>query len=130
MIKNSILNKKEITFDTLPEAVNQILETLHEVNQKIDNLPTSTNPQPDDDDRFVDINEIRKLIFPQWKKQTIYNKCNLGELPYSKIGSKLLFNVKECREWRDQQLQQRKIKSISQIESEAEDFFEIMRKEQ
>lgn len=119
--------KTEITFDKLPEAVQQILETVQQMNAKIDNLPTAAQEQPDED-RYVDINEIRKIIFPHWKRQTLYNKCCLGELPYSKIGAKLLFNIKECRDWRDQQLQQGKIKSQSQIEQEAQEFFNNQKK--
>jgi hypothetical protein len=111
---------QEISFDTLPQAVQTILEQIQVLNQKIDNLPLSA--QEPDDDRFVDINEIRQTVFPQWKRQTIYNKCCLGELPYSRIGSRLLFNLKECREWRDRQLQQGKIKSVADIQAEAEQF--------
>ena len=115
-----------ITFDTLPEAVQVILEQLNVLNQKIDNLPSAAHHQPDDD-RFVDIAEIRQIVFPQWKRQTIYNKCSLGELPHSRIGSRLLFNLKECREWRDSQLQHGKIKSIAQIEDEAQAFFDTQK---
>ena len=110
-----------VSFDTLPETVQTILEQVQVINQKIDNLPVSA--QEPDENRFVDINEIRQLIFPQWKRQTIYNKCCLGELPYSRIGSRLLFNLKECREWRDSQLQKGKIKSNAQIKDEAQAFF-------
>jgi len=120
---NSINNLKlpvAISFDTLPEAVQTILEQVQVINQKIENL--SVPAQEPDDDRFVDINEIRKTIFPQWKKQTIYNKCSLGELPHSRIGGKLLFNVKECREWRDSQLKKGKIKSNAELKDEAETF--------
>ena len=114
-----------ISFDTLPEAVQTILEQVQVINQKIDDLPVVARLAPaPDENRFVDMNEIRQTIFPQWKKQTIYNKCSLGELPHSKIGSKLLFNLKECREWRDRQLQQGKIKSNAEIQNEAQAFLE------
>jgi hypothetical protein len=122
---NSINNSKlpqAISFDTLPEAVQTILEQVQEINQKIDNLPIAE--QEPDDNRFVDINEIRQIIFPQWKKQTIYNKCCLGEIPHSRIGSRLLFNLKECREWRDSQLKKGKIKSNAELKDEAQAFFE------
>jgi predicted DNA-binding transcriptional regulator AlpA len=109
-----------VSFDTLPEAVQTILEQVQAINQKIDNLPSAA--QEPDDNRFVDINEIRQTVFPQWKRQTIYNKCCMGELPHSRIGSRLLFNLKECREWRDSQLQQGKIKSNAQIKAEAQQF--------
>jgi hypothetical protein len=116
----NLKNMQEITFNTLPEAVKTILEQVQVLNQKIDNLPTA--PQEADDNRFVDINEIRQTVFPQWKRQTIYNKCCLGEIPHSRIGSRLLFNLKECREWRDKQLQHGKIKSNAEIQTEAEEF--------
>jgi hypothetical protein len=109
-----------ISFDTLPEAVQNILEQIQELNQKIDNLPAA--PREPDDNRYVDLNEIRQTVFPQWKKQTIYNKCSLGELPHSRIGQRLLFNLKECREWRDSQLQKGKIKSNDEIRAEAQQF--------
>jgi predicted DNA-binding transcriptional regulator AlpA len=112
---------QEISFDTLPQAVQAILEQVQVLNQKIDNLPLSAQGQ-EDEDRFVDIAEIRKTVFPQWKRQTIYNKCSLGELPHSRIGSRLLFNLKECREWRDRQLQQGKIKSVAEIADEVQEF--------
>ena len=115
-----------ITFDTLPQAVQSILTQIQEINQKIDNLPTV--PQEDDENRFVDISEIRQTIFPQWKRQTLYNKCCSGELPHSRIGARLLFNLKECRDWRDRQLQQGKIKSIAQIEDEAQTFFNAQKR--
>ena len=109
-----------ITFETLPTAVQSILDKLENLTLKFDALA----PAPLDEDRFVDINQIRQLIFPQWKKQTIYNKCCLGEIPHSRIGARLLFNLKECREWRDQQLQKGKIKALSQIHDEAKVYFE------
>ena len=111
-----------ISFNTLPQAVQTILEQIQVLNQKIDNLPLAVPSEPDEN-RYVDINEIRQTIFPQWKRQTIYNKCSLGELPHSRIGSRLLFNLKDCRNWRDAQLQKGKIKSNAQIENEAQEFF-------
>ena len=109
-----------ISFNTLPEAVQTILEHVQAISQKIDNLPTTA--QEPDENKFVDINEVRQIIFPQWKKQTIYNKCCLGELPHSRIGSRLLFNLKECRQWRDSQIKRGKIKSNAEIEAEAQRF--------
>ena len=113
-----------ISFDTLPNAVQTILEQVQAINAKIDNLPSNATTQEPDDNRFVDINEIRQLIFPLWKKQTIYNKCCLGELPHSRIGARLMFNLKECREWRDSQLKKGKIKSNAEIKDEAQAFVE------
>jgi hypothetical protein len=118
---NNLKLPAAVSFDTLLEAVQNILEQVQVINKKIDNLPTATAQEPDDN-RFVDINEIRQIVFPQWKKQTIYNKCCLGELPHSRIGSRLLFNLKECREWRDSQITKGKIKSTAEINDEAHAF--------
>ncbi len=115
-----------ITFETLPCAVQTLLEQVQALNQKIDNLPVVSQEIPDEN-RYVDIVEIRQTIFPQWKRQTIYNKCSLGELPHSRIGGRLLFNLKECREWRDKQFQLGKIKAQSQIDEEAQAFCESKR---
>ena len=111
-----------ISFDTLPEAVQSILEQIQVINQKIDSLPVVA--QEPDENRYVDMNEIRQTVFPQWKRQTIYNKCCLGELPHSRIGARLLFNLKECREWRDSQLKKGKTNSNAQIEEEVQAFFQ------
>ena len=120
-IDNSVVKLPQaISFNTLPEAVQTILEQVQVLNQKIDNLPAAA--QEPDDDRYVDITEIRRTVFPQWKRQTIYNKCCLGELPHSRIGSRLMFNLKECREWRDRQLIRGKIKSKAEIQVEAQQF--------
>jgi len=115
-----------ISFDTLPEAVQTILEQIQVINQKIDNLPAVA--QEHGDNRYVDLNEIRQTVFPQWKRQTIYNKCCLGELPHSRMGARLLFNLKECLEWRDNHLKKRKTKSNDQIEEEVQAFFQNRRK--
>ena len=126
---NNLKSPVAVSFDTLPDAVQTILEQIQQINQKIDNLPVGAGLVPAlDENRFVDMNEIRQTVFPQWKRQTIYNKCCLGELPHSRIGSRLLFNLKECREWRDRQLQKGKIKSNAQIEDEAQNFFNIQKR--
>jgi hypothetical protein len=113
---------ENITFNNLPNAVQTILEQVQVLSNKIDKIPLKA-PEPDEN-RYVNIDEIRQTIFPLWKKQTIYNKVCLGELPHSRIGSRLLFHLKECREWRDRQLQQGKIKSQTQIDDEALALFE------
>jgi hypothetical protein len=110
------------TMQPIPQALQTLLEQVQVLIQKIDSIPTCHH-EPDEN-KYVGIDEIRQQIFPLWKKQTIYNKCCLGELPHSRIGSRLLFHVKECRQWRDNQIQQGKIKSQSQIEAEAQQLYQ------
>jgi hypothetical protein len=110
-----------ITFETLPQAAKEILEQIKFLSEKIDILKPKEN-EPDEN-RYVGIDEIRELIFPLYKKHTLYNKCYLNQIPHSRIGAKLMFHIKECREWRDDQIQKGKIKSQSQIEDEAQALF-------
>jgi len=112
-----------LTYNELPTAVQTIIEQMQTLIQKIDNLPLAT-PTVQDENRYVDIVEIQQLVFRQWKKQTIYNKCYLGQVPHSRIGGRLVFHLKECQEWRDSQIQHGKIKALSQIENEAQAFFD------
>jgi len=114
---------QQISFNTLPEAVQSILEQVQILSQKFDKIRAVTFEQQDED-RYVDINEIRQLVFPQWAKQTLYNKCCQGLVPHSRIGSRLLFHIKECREWRDEQIQRGKIKGLSQLENEAKELYQ------
>jgi hypothetical protein len=118
-----IIIMENITFETLPKAVQTISEQLQVLSEKFDKVKLVPAQDPDEN-RYVNIDEIRQTIFPLWKKQTIYNKVCLGELPHSRIGSRLLFHLKECREWRDRQLQQGKIKSQTQIDDEDKALFE------
>jgi len=41
-----------------------------------------------------------------------------------------MFHLKECREWRDNQLQLGKIKALSQIEDEAQEFYNLKNQNQ
>jgi len=112
---------ENITFETLPKAMEHLIG-------KIEKIETMLNekqpPQVQDENRFVDIVQIRQLVFQQWKKQTIYNKCYLGELPHSRIGGRLMFNLKECREWQNDQIQKGKVRALSQIDDEAQALFD------
>ena len=116
----------DITFETLPWAMKQVLEQLSSLNAKIDNLPALEREV--DADKYVDMSEILKTVFPYWKKQTIYNKCSLGELPHSRVGGRLLFNVQECIEWRDGLIKNGRIRSSERIVREAEDFVQELKK--
>ena len=110
---------ENISFDTLPKAMEHLIGKI----EKIETLLSENRPpQEQDENRYVDIVEIQKKVFHQWKKQTIYNKCYLGQLPHSRVGGRLLFHLKECREWQDTQLQQGKIKALSQLQDEAKQF--------
>ncbi len=91
------MNKKEMqTLIKQVEALRVEIQTLTSVTEN--------------ENVMIDIAELQKSVFPQWKRQTIYNKCSLGELPHAKMGGKLLFDKKECLEWRNEQILRRAIK--------------------
>ena len=111
----------EISFNELPQALAHLIGKV----ENIENLLSEKQQTPEpDENRYVDIVEIQQKVFQQWKKQTIYNKCWLNELPHSRIGGRLMFHLKECREWRDNQIQQGKIRTLSQIDNDAQTLFD------
>ena len=64
--------QQEQYVDTLPEAVQIILEQVQVLHQKIDNLPLAPSEQPDDN-RFVDI-KGKPLIDEQKENNRIKSK--------------------------------------------------------
>jgi hypothetical protein len=115
---------QEITFETLPKAVQTLLEQVEVLNQKIDKQNPNIHTPISNENEYLTVKEINQTLFAHWKPGTIYNKCCLGEIPHTKIGGKLMFNFKECREFIDKQIKQGKVKPLSQLQNEAIAFVE------
>jgi hypothetical protein len=91
------MNKKEMqTLIKQVEALRLEIQTLTSVTET--------------ENVMIDIAKLQKSVFPQWKRQTIYNKCNQSEIPHYKIEGKLMFNLQECLQWRNEQIRHRAIK--------------------
>ena len=90
-------------------------EILREVKKLREQVERLTEVQKED--VMINFTELNRTVFPQWKRQTIYNKCHAGEIPHIRVGKRLLFNKRECIEWRNEQIKRRVIKaSPAQVE--------------
>jgi hypothetical protein len=112
-----------LTIEQMPKAVEQILCEVKEIKAQIQLTQAVSQPNPD---RMINLVELQTLVFPQWKRQTIYNKCNQSEIPHYKIEGKLMFNLQECLQWRDSKMS-RKIKGSEAIDTQAAEFLKTIK---
>ena len=84
---------EKITYDNLPEAV-------QELHKKIDRLLTQVHsvPQPEAD-RLLTIEELRDYLPECPARQTIYGWVNERNVPYEKYGRKLYFRKSAIDTW-------------------------------
>lgn len=86
------MQKEEITFERMPQAINLLLERIDTLERKIDALTPQKEPQT-----TIDINAASKIISKAIP--TIYRLVRIGQLPAYKRGKKLYFIEEELREW-------------------------------
>lgn len=107
------MEKTEITFDRLPEAVAYLIDEMTKIRELLElshkpaSLSQSTN-QP------IDIEAASRLIMKA--KSTIYTLVRKGLIPCYKIGNKLYFHEDELLKW----IAANKKKSIAQTKAEIE----------
>lgn len=106
---------KEITFDTLPQAVFKLIEEVSELKQL---LLSKENLGKTACDRWFDMNELCAYHPDKPAKPTVYGWVNLGLIPVHKNGKKLRFLKSEIDNW----LKQGKKKSTSDINAEANNY--------
>ncbi len=85
---------QSITFDSLPEAVNQL-------NEKIDRLielQEGGSSQPDHD-RFMDVDQLIEYLPDNPSRSSVYRWVTYRKIPFHKEGKKLLFRRSEIDKW-------------------------------
>lgn len=101
-----------MTFEQTQQDVAEVKKDLKELKalilQKVENQPQTENP--------LGIKDVSKLI--RKTVPTIYGYCQRNEIPYSKNGNRLIFWKSEIIDW----LKEGKVKSISEIEAEADAY--------
>lgn len=80
----------KVTFDNLPQAVEEIAYELKRIKRLLEERENGKNK---DADKPLSVKEA--ACFLDLKKSTIYSKVCKGELPYSKPGKQLYFDKKE-----------------------------------
>jgi len=106
---------QEITFEKLPEAVNQLDKRLENIERLL--LEKSNNNQPLPDCWF-DLNELVEYDPEKRGKQTFYGYIHEKTIPFHKRGKKLTFLKSEIDEW----LKSGRVKTNLEVEAEAKHF--------
>jgi len=102
------------SFDTLPEAVQEILKKVDTLTELVRVLTPHTPPPTSD--TLLNVKETAKFL--DLSVPTIYSKVNRGELPYSKVGKRLYFSKKELMSY----IKSGKVLSNNEIEQIANNY--------
>ena len=76
------------TFDTMPQALDYIIQKLDELHSRVDSLESiRTEPQ----NRWFDVNELCVYLPQHPAPQTVYGWTSTKQIPYLKNGKKVIF---------------------------------------
>lgn len=107
--------QQQITFETLPAAVAELLHKVSSIERQL-SITTDSPEQPTD--RWLSIDELCEYLPGKPAKATIYGKVHLREIPHKKFGKRLAFRKSEIDSW----LNSKGRKTVSEIEAEATDY--------
>lgn len=82
---------EKLTFETLPQAVQLILEKL----ERLEKIMIEKQPEKPEPGESLDIKAASSFL--GFAKATVYSKVCRGEIPAFKLGKKLLFNRSELQ---------------------------------
>jgi excisionase family DNA binding protein len=106
---------KNITFDNLPEAVNEIQNKLLNIEQLI---LANGNAKKFETDNWFNLAELCNYHPDKPKKATVYGWVHEGKIPVHKGGKKLRFLKSEI----DKFIKQGRKKSVAETEIEVENY--------
>ena len=92
-----------------------ITETFSSLDLSSTNIPLTHND-------FMDINETANFL--KLAKQTLYSKVHARLIPHFKEGKRLYFSREELTKW----IISNKVKTIEEIESEADNYIFLKRR--
>jgi len=110
--------KQKLTFNELPEAVNQLSSKLDTIEKLL--VQQNEPPPPGPQDQLLTIQEAAKFL--RLSVPTIYSKVSRGELPVMKRTKRLYFSIQELTDYL------KAGRKISKVEIEAEANSYITRK--
>lgn len=106
--------QKQITFEDLPAAI-KLVDT--KLNQVIDMLAQRIE-KPEEIPKYLNVEKALKhlnaLGFPV-KKSTLYKLTSKNEIPFRKIGSRLIFTADSLDRWCEQTTSDIELNKINQI---------------
>jgi len=87
---------EQITFESLPKAVGQILEEMSFIRQFLSKKESIIQPEPH---RWFDLNELIEYDPEKRSKATFYGYIHTRSIPFHKKHKKLIFLKSEIDEW-------------------------------
>lgn len=84
----------EVSFDSLPQAINEVLQKLSRLEKAISEQ--ANQPAPD---QWLTLDELVGYDPAKRAKQTFYGLVSRGEIPFHKSGKKLTFLKSEIDAW-------------------------------
>jgi len=109
----------EMTFEKLPEAVNQLFDKLENIERLL--LLKSNAPLPEAD-KLLTIQQAAEIL--HLSVPTIYGLVQRTEVPVCKRGKRLYFSKKELTDW----IMSGRKKTISEIEAEVDSYIPARKK--
>lgn len=107
---------EKLSLETLPKAFSQLSNEVSEIKRL---LLDKSNEQAPNQDQWFDLNELCNYHPDKPSKATAYFWVHSSTIPYHKGAKKLRFLKSEIDEW----LRQGRIKTVAEIESEADQYF-------
>jgi excisionase family DNA binding protein len=105
----------EITFEKLPQAVNQLIDKLDSIERIL--LSQNSTPQPEED-KLLTIREAAEIL--HLSVPTVYGLVQRSEVPVCKRGKRLYFSKQELIGW----IRSGRKKTNSEINAEADDYIQ------
>lgn len=109
----SAIDQPPLTFDQLPIAVHRLSKQVEELRKLL-----TQNKQPQESDRWFDLEEACIYIPDKPSKLTVYGWVHTGTIPVHKRGKKLYFLKSEIDLW----LKQGRKKTLAETEAEADKY--------
>jgi len=105
---------QEISFNDVPQALAHLINKV----EKIETLLNVKQPQAQESDQWLNLNDLCKYHPDHPAKPTVYAWIGQRSIPYHKKGKKLMFLKSEIDSW----LKESRRKTAAEIQAEAEQF--------
>lgn len=93
------MDPKQLTFNDIPAALQDIMERLDRIETMLQNLSDSKETQKP----WMNIEQLSEYLPSHPAKQTIYNWVYLNSIPYYKKGKVVYFKRQDIDKWLDQE---------------------------
>ena len=108
------LAHSELSFNDVPKAVAHLIDKV----EKIETLLITKQPQAEEADQWLNLNDLCKYHPDHPAKPTVYAWIGQRSIPYHRKGKKLMFLQSEIDNW----LKEGRRKTAAEIQAEAEQY--------